>query len=108
MADEHKKIHALLELVHRSHNDINREVQSLWTSGRCEEADVSQLKEAVSGLYQVKQTLRDLLVLVLSPEYQSSLVRKNLLDLRLVEALRQPDGKYGVLEKFVRNDLGVR
>jgi hypothetical protein len=89
MSDTHKLIEVVLEQLRETHSNIDREIEYLFTSGRCEEDDVQDLKKAVVGLFKLNRDVQDLLVAVLEPDYDSAAVRKNLLDLRLMNAMKR-------------------
>lgn len=105
MSDTHKLIETVLEQLRETHRNIDAEIEYLFTSGRCEEDDVQDLKNAVAGLYKLNRDVQDLLVAVLESNYDSAVVRKNLLDLRLMNAMKRDNDRKSMVEWFVKEQL---
>ncbi len=47
MSDTHRLTVTVLEQLRETHRNIDKEIQRLFTSGRCEDDDVQDLKNAV-------------------------------------------------------------
>ena len=105
MSDTHKLIETVLEQLRETHRNIDAEIEYLFTSGRCEEDDVQDLKNAVAGLYKLNRDIQEFLVAVLESNYDSAVVRKNLLDLRLINAVKRDGDRKSMVEWFVNERL---
>ena len=105
MPDTHKLIETVLEQLRETHLNIDAEIEYLFTSGRCDEDDAQDLKDAVAGLYKLNQEIQDLLVSVLETDYDSAVVRKNLLDLRLINAMKRDSDRKSMVEWFIKERL---
>ena len=105
MQQKHKLIEIVLEQLRDTHRNIDQEIEYLFTSVRCEEDDVQNLKNSVVGLYKLNRDIQELLVAVLESDYSSSIVRKNLLDLRLINAMKREGDRKTMVEWFVKERL---
>lgn len=105
MPDTHKLIETVLEQLRETHRNIDAEIEHLFNSGRCDEDDVQDLKNAVAGLYKLNRDIQDLLVSVLEADYDSAVVRKNLLDLRLINTMKRVGDRKTMVEWFVKEQL---
>ena len=105
MSDTHKLIETVLEQLRETHRNIDAEIEHLFTSGRCEEDDVQELKNVVAGLYKLNRDIQDLFVSVLESDYDSAIARKNLLDLRLINTMKRDDDRKSMVEWFVNERL---
>ena len=105
MSDTHKLIETVLEQLRETHRNIDAEIEHLFNSGRCDEDDVQDLKNAVAGLYKLNRDIQDLLVAVLQSDYDGAVVRKNLLDLRLINVMKRDSDRRSMVEWFVRERL---
>lgn len=81
-------------------SSINAEIEQLFNSGRCDEEDVLDLKNSVAGSYKFNRDLQDLLGFVLESDYDSAVVRKNLLDLRLINTMKRDGDRKSMVEWF--------
>jgi len=105
MRKEHELIEVVLEQLRDTHRSIDQEIEYLFGSGRCEEDDVQDLKNAVAGLYKLNRDIQELLVAVLDSNYDSAVVRKNLLDLRLINTMKRDGDRKSMVEWFVKERL---
>jgi len=105
MRKEHELIEVVLEQLRDTHRSIDQEIEYLFGSGRCEEDDVQDLKNAVAGLYKLNRDIQELLVAVLDSSYDSAVVRKNLLDLRLINTMKRDGDRKSMVEWFVKERL---
>jgi len=104
MSNAHELIEAVLENLKEVHTGLNKDFEYLIESGICDEEDLADAKATINKIYKLNINLQDLLFSVLSEEYSSQKVRKDLLDLRLLRALKRDgaENNRSVLEWFCK------
>ena len=106
MTDAHKLIEAVLEEFRDVHTGLNKDIENLIESGHCDEDDLLDTKATLRKMYKLNSNLQNLLVAVLSDDYDSKKTKNNLLDLRLINALKRNDkDKRSMVEWFVKEVL---
>jgi hypothetical protein len=104
MNDTHELIEAVLENLKDVHTGLNKDVEYLIESGICDEEDLADTKATIEKIYKLNINLQNLLLTVLSEDYDSQKVKRDLLDLRLLRALKRDSDESGpsVLEWFCK------
>ncbi|NBV71612.1 MAG: hypothetical protein EBR60_06120 [Burkholderiaceae bacterium] len=100
----HELIEAVLENLKEVHTGLNKDVENLVESGICDEEDLVDTKATIDKIYKFNLNLQNLLLTVLSEDYDSQKVKKDLMDLRLLRALKRDRDESGpsVLEWFCK------
>ena len=105
MSNEHKLIEAILEDLKEVHTGLNNDIQTLIEQGYCEEEDLKEIKSTIDKLYKLNIHQQELLVAILSDDYNNKVVKKNLIDLRLINALKRGTDEKSSVEWFVEKYL---
>ena len=106
MSDAYKLIEVVLEGFRDVHTGLNKNIENLVESGICDEDDLLDTKATLRKMFKLNRDMQDLLVAVLSDDYDSKTTKNNLLDLRLMNALKRDDkDKRSMVEWFVKEVL---
>jgi hypothetical protein len=107
MSDEQKQIEWVLEGLREIHTGLNKDIEYLIESGICDEDDLEDTKATINKMYKLNRDIQDLLVGVLSDEYDSKQVKRELLKQSTMRALqRDTTDKKSMVEWFVKERLG--
>ncbi len=107
MTEVHKLIETVLEELREVHTGLNDDIEYLIESCNFDEEDLANTKATLNKLYKFNRDLQDLLVAVLSDDYDSKATKKNLLSLRLMNTLKREDdrSRRSMVEWFVKERL---
>ena len=106
MSDEQKQIEYVLEGLREIHTGLNKDIEYLIESGICDEGDLEDAKATINKMYKLNSDIQDLLVSILSNDYDSKKVKQELLKLSTMRALqREATDRKSMVEWFVREKL---
>jgi hypothetical protein len=106
MSDEQKLIENVLEGVREIHTGLNKSIEYLVESGACDEDDLADTKAVLNKMYKLNGDIQDLILSILSSDYDSNKVKQELLKLSTMRALqRDPTDKHSMVEWFVREKI---
>jgi hypothetical protein len=103
MSDEQKIIENVLEGVREIHTGLNKSIEYLIESGACDEEDLADTKAELNKMYKLNRDIQDLIISILSNDYDGEKVKQELLKLSTMRALqRDSTDKHSMVEWFVR------
>jgi hypothetical protein len=105
MSDTDKLISDVLENLRDIHTGLDKNIEYLIESVGYDEEDFADIKTTVGKIYKLNINLQDLLVAVLSKEYDSQKTRNDLINLGLIDTLKQQNGRKTMLEWFIKEKL---
>ena len=107
MSNTNELFEVVLEGLRDVHTGLDKDIEYLIESGICDEEDLADTKATLNKMYKLNRDLQDLLVAVLSDDYDSKVAKKNLIDLRLMNALKREDerSRRSMVEWFVKERL---
>jgi len=105
MNNVHELIAAVLEDFRDVHTGLNKDIEYLIESGMCDEDDLAATKATLRKMYKLNGDLQDLLVAVLSDDYDSKTAKNNLMNLRLMNTLKREGDRRSMVEWFVKERL---
>jgi hypothetical protein len=108
MTNAHKLIEAVLEQFRDVHAGLDKDVENLIESGFCDEDDLLDTKATLRKMYKLNSDLQDLLVAVLSDDYDSKTAKNDLMNLRLMNTLKREGHRRSMVESFVKERLETK
>lgn len=106
MSDAQKQIEYVLEGLREIHTGLDKDIEYLIESGICDEGDLEDVKATINKMYKLNRDIQDLLVSILSSDYDSKKVKQELLKLSTMRALqREATDRKSMVEWFVRERL---
>ena len=107
MSDAHKLIEVVLEGFRDVHTGLNKDIENLVESGICDEDDLLDAKATLRKMFKLNSDMQDLLVAVLSDDYDNKTTKNNLMNLRLLNTLKREDdrSRRSMVEWFVKERL---
>ncbi len=107
MSGEQKQIESVLEGLREIHTGLNKDIEYLIESGICDESDLENTKATINKMYKLNRDIQDLLVGILSDDYDGKQVKQELLKLGTMRALqRDATDRKSMVEWFVKERLG--
>jgi hypothetical protein len=107
MSGEQKQIESVLEGLREIHTGLNKDIEYLIESGICDEGDLENIKATINKMYKLNRDIQDLLVGILSDDYDGKQVKQELLKLGTMRALqRDATDRKSMIEWFVKERLG--
>jgi hypothetical protein len=107
MSDTHKLIEVVLEGFRDVHTGLNKNIENLVESGICDEDDLLDTKATLRKMFKLNRDMQDLLVAVLSDDYDNKTTKNDLMNLRLINTLKREDdrSRRSMVEWFVKERL---
>lgn len=103
--NEANLIEAVLEGLKDAHTSIDKCIENLIEVEGFDEADFVDLKANIKKLYKLNINIQELLIVVLRDDYESTKVKKSLINLSLMNSIKRDNDARSAVEWFVKGKL---
>jgi hypothetical protein len=101
MSKTNKLIEDTLESLKDTHISLGSDIDKLTKIFDCEREELADLPNTMKKFYKLHDNVTKLLITVLDSNYSAKVAKKDLIKLRLVNALKRGNGERGMVEWFV-------